>query len=48
MCMINKIITILGAIGQLMIALMAVRDALNLANSVEEVELDYDDEIEMN
>ena len=32
----------------MLIALMAVRDALNLANSVEEVELDYDNEIEMN
>ena len=44
--MINKIITILGAIGQLLIALMAVRDAIHLADSVEEVEVDYDDEDE--
>ena len=44
--MVNKIITLLGAIGQLLVALMAVRDALNLANSVEEQEIDYENPLE--
>lgn len=40
----NKIITILGAIGQLLIALMAVREAIHLADSVDYVEDDSDDD----
>ena len=34
--MIQKLITILGALGQLLIALMAVRDAICIAESTVE------------